>query len=152
MVPLGDSYLELVSVVDPIEAATSRFGSWVDSKAHYPPHPNALCLRTDDLDGVCRRLGLQPVSMSRETPDGFVLRWRLAGLDQAFDESVPFFIEWEVSEDRLPGRAEPGNRARIDEVVLTGDPVRLGEWTAGTPGVSIEAGEPGIDWVGFVAV
>jgi hypothetical protein len=149
IVPLGDGYLELVSVVDPIEAATSRFGSWVDGNAHLPPRPDALCLRADDLDEICTRLGLQPVSMSRETPDGSVLRWRLAGLDEAIGESLPFFIEWEVPQELFPGRAEPGNRAHIDQVVVTGDPSRLSEWTAGAVGVTIEAGEPGIDWVGF---
>lgn len=151
IVPLGDSYLELVAVVDVVEAATSSFGRWVDGNARHPPRPSALCLRTDDLDEVCRRLGLQPVNMRRETPDGSALRWRLAGLDEAMDESLPFFIEWEVPADRFPGRMKPENRAYIDEVVLTGDRGRLAEWTTGAVGVTIEAGEPGIDWVGFAA-
>ncbi|MGH8945578.1 MAG: VOC family protein [Acidimicrobiia bacterium] len=149
IVPLGESYLELVAVVDPIETAGSLFGSWVDANATNPPRPHALCLRTDDLDGVCERLGLEPVVMSRETPDGSPLRWRLAGFEQVLTESLPFFIEWQVPDDRLPGRMEPGNDAHIDEVIVTGDPDRLQSWVADATGVTIEAGSPGIDWVGF---
>lgn len=149
IVPLGDSYLELVAVVDPIESAGSPFGAWVDANATSPPRPQGLCLRTDDLDEVCARLALDPVAMSRETPDGATLRWRLAGLERALAETLPFFVEWEVPEDRLPGRMEPGNSARIEEVIITGDPGRLRQWTAGAMNVTVEPGEPGIDWVGF---
>ena len=151
IVPLGDSYLELVAVVAPIETAGSLFGSWVDANATSPPRPQGLCLRTDDLDAVCARLSLDPVTMSRETPDGFTVRWRLAGLEQALTESLPFFIEWQVSDDMLPGRMEPGNDAYIEEVIVTGDTDRLHEWIAGANGVTVEPGDPGIDWVGFAS-
>jgi hypothetical protein len=151
IVPLGESYLELVAVVDGDEAALSRFGSWVGDNASDPPTAHAICLRTHDLDEVCARLGLEPVAMTREAPHDVTLRWRLAGLEKAFDEGLPFFVEWDIPADAHPGRMEPGNRARIDEVVLTGDVDRLRAWTSGARGVRVGAGEPGIDWVGFAA-
>ena len=51
IVPLGDTYLELVAVVDEAEAAQSGFGSWV---AGWQPSARLLgwCVRTDDLDSV----------------------------------------------------------------------------------------------------
>jgi len=149
IVPLGDAYLELVAVVDPVEAVGSTFGSWVADNASHPPSPRAVCLRTDDIDEVCDRLGLEAMSMSRETPDGSILRWRLAGLEQALAEALPFFVQWEIPEDKLPGRMKPGNKAHIDEVILTGDVDRLRQWTADAGGLVIEPGAPGIDWVGL---
>jgi hypothetical protein len=149
IVPLGESYLELVAVVDPVEAVGSTFGSWVADNASHPPSPRAVCLRTDDLDEVCARLGLEATSMSRETPDGSILRWRLAGLDQALAEALPFFLQWEVPDDQFPGRMQPGNAAHIDEVIMSGDVDRLREWTAGVGGLVVESGAAGIEWVGL---
>lgn len=149
IVPLGKSYLELVAVVDAVEASQSRFGVWVGENSAYPPTAHAICLRTEDLDEVCDRLGLEAVSMSRETPQARTLRWRLAGLDRALEDQLPFFVEWDIPPDAHPGRMEPGNRVRIDDVVLTGNVDRLKAWTEGATNVKVEAGEPGIDWVGF---
>jgi hypothetical protein len=55
IVPLGDAYLELVAVVDPAEAATSGFGSWV---AAAPPGPMGWAVRPRDLKATASRLGL----------------------------------------------------------------------------------------------
>jgi hypothetical protein len=91
IVPLGDTYLELVAVVDASE--TSGFADWIASG----PRPRLLgwCVRTDDLDEVAGRLGLTIADGSRARPDGTVLRWRMAGLERSADEPLlPFFIEW----------------------------------------------------------
>lgn len=151
IVPLRESYLELVAVVDTAEATQSGFGSWVGDNATYPPAAHALCLRTNALDELCDRLGLEAVAMTRETPFGVTLSWRLAGLPEALAQHVPFFVEWDIPPESHPSRMEPGNPARIDEVVLTGDIEVLREWTSDASGVSIEPGEPGIDWIGFDA-
>lgn len=149
IVPLRESYLELVAVVDAAEAAQSGFGSWVGENATYPPDAHALCLRTRALDDICERLGLEAIAMTRETPHGVTLSWRLAGLEEALAQRVPFFVEWDIPPEAHPGRMEPGNPARIDEVVLTGDVDVLREWASGSSRVRVEPGEPGIDWVGF---
>lgn len=151
IVPLRESYLELVAVVDEVEAAQSGFGSWVGQNADHPPTAHALCLRTDALDDICDRLGIEAIAMTRETPHGVTLSWRLAGLQEALQQHLPFFVEWEIPPEAHPGRMEPGNPARIDEVVLTGDVDLLREWTAGASAVNVQLGEPGIDWVGFGA-
>ena len=143
IVPLGSSYLELVAVVDPREAASSSFGEWVRTKVTDELEAHALCVRTDDLDSVCGRLGLDPVSMSRTKPDGTELRWRLAGLQEMISRGLPFYIEWDIEPSEHPARAGVTEKASV-EVTLTGDTQILAMWTAGSEGVSIESGEPGI--------
>jgi hypothetical protein len=143
IVPLGDTYLELVAVVDEAEAAASVFGSWVASNEI--PRLLGWCVRTGDLDAVAGRLGLTIANGSRVRGDGTVVRWRMAGLEQSANEpSLPFFIEW------APGTPYPGNapvpqRARIGELQLDGDPDRIRHWLgdASLP-LAIREGDPAI--------
>jgi hypothetical protein len=131
IVPLGDSYLELVAVVDAAKAAESVFGRWVASGVTGAARPLGWAVRTSKLDEIARRLDLPIHSGSRATPGGEQLRWRSAGVDQAAAEpSLPFFIEWETLTQH-PGRAtihHPAGTARIARVVLQADPVRLAGW------------------------
>ena len=134
IVPLGESYLELVAVVDESEAALSPFGRWV-AGAH-PELAQALgwAVRTHQLDGVARRLGLRVDAGSRAGEGGRLVRWRLAGIEQAAAEpSLPFFIEWEHGTSP-PGRARvthPAGAVRIARLRLDGDADRLADWLGG---------------------
>ena len=142
IVPLGETYLELVAVVEDAEAAASGFGSWVAGEQL--PRLLGWCVRTDALDEAADRLGLAIADGTRARPDGTVLRWRMAGLERSADEpSLPFFIEWG------PGTPYPGEAlaqsATIDELRLQGDPERIGQWVAGANlPLSIGEGEPAI--------
>jgi hypothetical protein len=131
IVPLGDSYLELIAVVDAAKAAESAFGRWVASNASSTARPLGWAVRTSQLDELARRLDLTIHAGSRATPGGQQLRWRSAGLDQAAAEpSLPFFIEWEP-QTQLPGQAAIRHRAgtvRIARLALSADPVRLADW------------------------
>ena len=159
IVPLGDSYLELVAVVDAAKAAESAFGRWVASGASSTARPLGWAVRTYQLDELARRLDLPVHAGSRATRGGDLLRWRSAGIDQAAVEpSLPFFIEW-APQTQLPGQAAIRHRAgaaSIARLVLVADPGRLADWLgnhqlpivvrAGTPAVttiyiSSEAGE-----------
>lgn len=88
-------------------------------------------MRTDDLDALLRRHGLRATDGSRVRPDGSVLRWRAAGLDDALREPhLPFFIEWEKGAE-LPGSAAGAalpSGARIRELQVRGDAGKLAEW------------------------
>ncbi len=132
IVPLGDDYVELMTVVDQVEAEASALGRWVLDETRTGDRLAAVCLRTDDIDEVARRIGREPEAMSRRTADGTVLRWRLAGLDAAMsDERLPFFIEWNVDGDQHPGRAEAGHRVQPDGITWIeygGDAERLAAW------------------------
>jgi hypothetical protein len=142
IVPLGETYLELVAVVDDEEAAASGFGSWVRGGGH--PRLLGWCLRTDELDAVAERLGLTIADGSRARPDGAVLRWRMAGLERSAEEpSLPFFIEWGA------GTAHPGGAlaqsATIDEVRLQGEPDQIEEWLGGANvPISVSQGRPAL--------
>jgi Glyoxalase-like domain len=144
IVPLGTTYLELVAVVDGDEAAGSAFGQWVASGQ--AGHPLGWAVRTDELDEVVRRLDLTVRSGSRPTADGGLLRWRMAGIEQAGAEPfLPFFIEWAPGA-AFPGRATVHHAAgasEITQVTVSGDPDRLSLWL-GTPprAIVVRAGPP----------
>lgn len=131
IVPLGDTYLELIAVVDGDAAAANPFARWVAEVARREPQPLGWAVRTDDLDSVARRLGLTAERGSRARPDGTVVRWRLAGVERAVDEpALPFFIEWEPGMP-LPGRAPAAHAAgaaRLSRLGLSGDRERLEAW------------------------
>ena len=131
IVPLGEAYLELVAVVDEAEAAQSPFGSWVAQARPTLATPLGWAVRTNELDDVARRLGLVVAPGSRVTRDGQLVRWRLAGIEEASAEpSLPFFIEWGHGTP-LPGRARATHAAggvQIAKLQLDGDPDRLDAW------------------------
>jgi glyoxalase-like protein len=131
IVPLGESYLELVAVVDEAEAAESVFGSWVAHASHARAKPLGWAVRTNELDEVASRLGLVVAAGSRATRGGQVLRWRLAGLEHAAAEpSLPFFIEWEAGTP-FPGQTPLDHRAvgvQVAKLQLDGDADRLAAW------------------------
>ena len=150
IVPLGPAYLELVAVVDAGEAATTTFGRWLAS-VQPPGGPFGWAVRTQELDQVADRLGLQVRDGSRATADGRLLRWRTAGLEQAAaDPFLPFFIEW-VQGTPLPGGAavtHPAGSLQITELALVGDADRLDAWLGGVAlPLSVRPGEPRIQHV-----
>ena len=131
IVPLGDSYLELVAVLDQQAAAGSSFGRWVARGASARGRPLGWAVRTGQLAQLARRLGLTVRSGKPVTPPGALLRWPSAGIDQAAAEpSLPFFLEWAAGV-RLPGTtavAHPAAPVAISKLLLDGDPDRLAAW------------------------
>jgi hypothetical protein len=149
IVPLGDTYIELMAVVDPVEASESSMGSWAAANTTDRPTPAALCLRTDDADAEGARLGLDPLAMSRARPDGSTLSWRLVGVDEAFGEDrLPFFIEWHGTPEDHPARATAEHRAEptgVLRVHLGGEPdLVAGRLGAHDLPITIVDGPPGI--------
>jgi hypothetical protein len=149
IVPLGDAYVELMGVADREEAEANPLGTWVLERLGGGEAWIGWCVRTDDLDGVCARLGLEAQAMTRTRPDGFEMRWRLAGLERAREQPWrPFFIAWDVPEDELPGRAGgevQATGAQIAAVEVGADEEKLGEWVGELPGsVRVADGPPGV--------
>jgi len=134
IVPLGETYLELVAVVDAAEAKKSVFGRWVASGANSPGRPIGWAVHTDEIDDVGRRLGLTVRAGSRVTPTGGRLEWRAAGMEEAAAEgSLPFFIEWGPRTSfpgRTPVRHAHGTPA-ITGILIRGDADRLADWLDG---------------------
>jgi Glyoxalase-like domain len=131
IVPLGETYLELIAVVDEAEAAESSFGRWVLEAHPDLATPLGWAVRTDELDLVAQRLGLTVRTGSRLAPDGELLRWRSAGIERAAVEpSLPFFIDWDP-DSPLPGRTAVTHTVglvKIARLVLDGDADRLAGW------------------------
>jgi Glyoxalase-like domain len=131
IIPLGETYLELIAVVDREEAAGAAFGTWVAGAAFAGARPLGWVVRTTDIDATARRLGLEVAAKSRTTADGRTLRWRVAGIEQAAAEPcLPFFVQWGQGTP-FPGRAgAPGASAdaRIARLQLHGDEDRLAAW------------------------
>ena len=155
IVPLGDSYLELIAVIDADMASQSPIGRWVASAASTALRPLGWAVRTPNFDEVALRLGLTIQAGSRRTPDGDELRWRTAGLDQAAAEpSLPFFIDWGPG-TQLPGRAEihhAAGAAKIARLALSADAGRLADWLGDhhLP-IVVSAGKPAVTAI-YIAV
>lgn len=148
IVPLGESYLELVAVVDEIAAAKSTFGRWVGAMHSRSGRLIGWAARTTDLDSVARRLDLGIADGSRLDPSGAELRWRGAGVEAAAAEPArPFFIEWDPRTP-YPGHLPVAHRVGAVELArleLTGEPVRLAAWLGeGWLPIVVRPGEPAV--------
>ena len=148
IVPLGSLYLELVAVDDDHAASANPFGRWL---AGAPPGPIGWCVRTESIEADAGRLGLTIRDGSRVTPDGGLLSWRLAGLEQsAAEPSLPFFIAWDdpfTHSGRLPARHRSGP-VELVRLELRGDAGRIERRLGGARlPIGIEPGEPSVERV-----
>jgi hypothetical protein len=136
IVPLGDSYLELIAVVDEPTAAATDVGRWVADGASSRGAPIGWAVRPDDLDATSRRLGLTAYEGSRTRPGGATVRWRMAGIERAVSDHLPWFIEWK-DEATHPGLAERALDARVEHIEIEGDADELSSWL-GTHSLPLE--------------
>ena len=135
VVPLGDTYLELLAVEDPSVApdlARSLLDATADGDRWY-----SICVADDDVEATAARLGIEVRPGARTRPDGAEVRWRGAGFDDpARPLWLPFFIAWDMPDELLPGRAEapphPCGAAGIEGVEVGGDPDTLRAWLGGS--------------------
>lgn len=118
-------------MVDARTASRSPFGRWVAGNQSEHAQPFGWAVRTLDLDATLRHLGLRATSGSRTRPDGRVLRWRTAGIEEAMREpSLPFFMEWDEGAE-LPGRElhrDEAHGVAVLDLQLRGDPARIADW------------------------
>ncbi len=143
VVPLGSDYLELMAVVDPVEATESPLGRWAAAHTTADLTPAALCLRTDDIESIAALLGEEEEAMSRRRPDGSVLSWHLAGLPGMLGpHNLPFFIEWHCDPADHPGATPVDHRVETSGItkVKIGSPGSLEPILTGIDGVTIADG------------
>jgi hypothetical protein len=150
IVPLGDSYLELIAVVDEQEAEGSDFGSAVLKGLAEERSLIGWVAATDDIDAVAKRLDLDVERKSRETAGGAELRWRVAGIAEALESgALPFFVQWDMEPELHPGAAgvehetDPQGIAWIE---VAGERERVRDWLGEDPDLplKIEDGKPGL--------
>lgn len=151
IIPVGaGQFIELLAVADensrhPLAIALS---AWVKRG----DRPVGLCLRPGDLDQLARRLGTNITPAERRTPDGEVLRWRLAGVSAALGpERLPFFIDWQGAERRQdPQYAAAARTDGVAWVEYGGDAARLDAWIgAHELPLHVNDGEPGLQAIGL---
>ena len=115
------SYIELIGVFDRKAAeAPAEPYSLRDTfqKNHFNNGFSKIALRSDNLERdqeYFESVGLEvygPVPLSRKRPDGSVLSWKLLYIgDGEHHLGLPFFIEWETSDDER--RADLISRGNI---------------------------------------
>jgi hypothetical protein len=92
----------------------------------------SLCLADDDIEATAARLGLAVEAGSRTLPDGQVIAWRAAGIDDPHRSlGLPFFIDWRVAPGLHPGalpHGPGGATPQITAVEIGGDENALREW------------------------
>jgi hypothetical protein len=148
IVPVADAYLELVAVVDEHVAVRSPFGRWVASARPLLLQPIGWAVRTTSLDAVAERHELSVNAGSRAAPSGQVLRWKLAGVENAVAEPMlPFFIEWGRGTPH-PSQALGADSNEAVEIAcleLTGDADRLQNWLGDQViPMTVDTGPPGV--------
>jgi len=133
IVPLGQSYIELMAVVDPAVGRDTVLGRAVlgltaDGRDRW----FSVCLADTDLSDTASRLGLDVDPGGRICPDGSELRWSGAGIDdEARDAWLPFFIAWDMPPELHPGRTpilHDVDVTGIAGVEVAGDEARLADW------------------------
>jgi hypothetical protein len=129
IVPLGDTYLEIVAVADAEIAGRSAFGQWVAGAI--PGHLLGWAVGTDSIEAVGRRLGEPIVPGFRAAPGGALITWRSVGLDGAIREpGLPFFIQ-RGDGVPFPGAAavhHPGGPVRLKRLSVAADEEGLAVW------------------------
>jgi hypothetical protein len=136
IVPLGQSYLEILAVVDHPEAQTSPVGRTIRAAIGDREHLIGWCVATDDIDRVAAHLRIPIASGERIRPDGVRLSWRSVGfMSHPDDRSIPFFVQWDVPDDLHPGRATSPHAIEpegISWVEVAGHPTRLADALMGS--------------------
>ena len=150
----GDRYLELIAVVDPSVAASTVLGRAIAERTVDGDRWFALCLGDDEIVSTAGRLGLSLDPGSRTLPDGRVVAWRGAGIDDpGRTPDLPFFIEWTGDAETHPGSRAGAHRSHATDVAwieIAGDARRFAAWTdAASLPVRLTLGEPGIVSVGL---
>jgi Glyoxalase-like domain len=133
IVPLGETYLELIAVADVDEAEGSEFGRAVRRALTEDHALVGWVVATDDIDAVAKRLDLEVEEKSRETAEGSTLRWRVAGIERAMKTgALPFFVQWDVPPEQHPGAADVSHEADVEGIawveVCADDRDAVNEW------------------------
>ena len=137
LIPLGDRYIELISVVDP--SSDHPVARTVAAAALGGDALMGVSLAVDDIEAVAARIGSGVVAMSRGD-----VRFSVAGMEVAIGpERLPFFIEW-------GGDGHPvGSQGTLDWVELGGDEVRASAYLGGdVDGLRLVGGAPGVHRAG----
>jgi hypothetical protein len=152
----GDTYLEIVEVLDHPASDKAPFGQAVRARSALGGGWLGWVVAVDDISVVEARLGREAAKGNRHRPDGTELLWKQIGVNGLIaDPQLPFFIHWESPAELHPS-AGANDEFTLACLEIAGDPQRVSEWL----GESVEAPleDVKVEWVapngtpGIVAV
>ena len=112
---LGDAYLELLEVNDPLLAANDPMGAFVLQRAREHDVLMGWAIEVADIEKAAERLSLELEAGERTRPDGSTLAWTMAGRGVACSGALPFLIAWSDPATR-PSRSLPAGGPEISSV------------------------------------
>ena len=154
IIPLGGArYLELIAIVEPAVAASTVLGQVIADRIARGDRWFALCLADDEIGVTAGRLGLTVEEGSRTLPDGRIVSWKGAGIDDPRrTPDLPFFIGWTGEPGAHPGARRaphPSGATDVAWVEIAGEAERFEAWTGdATLPVRFVDGDPGVAAVG----
>lgn len=141
----GDTYLEIVEVLDHPASDKAPFGQAVRARSSLGGGWLGWVVAVDDIAPVERRLGRSAVRGSRHRPDGTELVWKQIGVNGLMaDPQLPFFIEWQVGAELHPGHGS-GDEFSLAYLEIAGDSQRVSEWLGETVESPLE--DVKVEWV-----
>jgi len=152
IVPFGQQYLELLTVVDAPEAMASPQGRpVVGALARHGPGLARWSVEPRDIEATAARLGQPFEERRRVLVDGTTIRWRSVGVDAAWDEPWRCaFMAWDdpsMHPARLGGLLHRNGATGFSRLeVGVPDAQALTAWLGGAipEGVTVcEGGDPG---------
>jgi hypothetical protein len=141
----GDTYLEIVEVLDHPASDKAPFGQAVRARSQLGGGWLGWVVAVDDITAVEKRLGREAATGNRKRPDGTELLWKQIGVNGLLaDPQLPFFVQWESPASMHPsaGASDAFSLACLE---IAGDPQRVSEWL----GESVEAPleDVKVEWV-----
>jgi len=141
----GDTYLEIVEVLDHPASDKAPFGQAVRARSALGGGWMGWVVAVGDLGPVEQRLGRESVPGNRHLPDGTELRWRQIGVNGLIsDPQLPFFVQWESAPELHPSRGADGDFS-LACLEIAGDPQRVSEWLGETVEAPLE--DVKVEWV-----
>ncbi len=141
----GDTYLEIVEVLDHPASDKAPFGQAVRARSALGGGWLGWVVAVDDIAPVEERLGRAAAVGSRHRPDGTELRWRQIGVNGLIsDPQLPFFVQWESPAELHPSAGADGALS-LATLEIAGDPQRVSEWLGHTVEAPLE--DVKVEWV-----
>jgi hypothetical protein len=141
----GDTYLEIVEVLDHPASDKAPFGQAVRARSLLGGGWLGWVVAVDDIAAAEQRLGREAAHGNRHRPDGVQLHWKQIGVNGLLaDPQLPFFIQWDVAPELHPSHgADPAYSLATLEIA--GDSQRVSEWLGETVEAPLE--DLKVEWV-----
>ncbi len=141
----GDTYLEVVEVLDHPASDKAPFGQAVRARSSLGGGWLGWVVAVSDIKPMEERLGREAVNGNRHRPDGKELLWKQIGVNGLIaDPQLPFFIQWESpAEDHPSAGGDDGFSLACLEIA--GDPGRVSDWLGETVDAPLE--DVKVEWV-----